>query len=92
MSTKLRHDIARNYAVSFAVAIRNAVDPQDPDGAHYLGQLAPRLKDALDYADPKGIDRAALAQSIIDAVTQELEWLTTGAAARLRDEIARRQS
>lgn len=83
--SKIHHEnIARNYADSFATALRNAVDPKDPAQKEYSEQLHVRLQDLLVYAAEHNVDMAAIQQYIINAVKHELSWLTSGALDNLR--------
>lgn len=90
MSTPLRKSIAGNYAGSFAVAIRNAIDPEDPSAAHYAQQMSERLASTLEYADTHGVSRDEVAEMIANAVAREMELLFGGLLTAIRNDVKRK--
>lgn len=86
----LQRGIVGNYARSFATAIRNVLDPEDPDTAHYLEQLSSRLNAALVNADERGVTRAELCWLISDAVRFELDMIASGTLNDLRSNIQKK--
>ncbi len=85
--TDWKKSIALNYVGSFAVALRNIVDPEDPATEHYRSQLGPRLAAALERCDAAGFNRDEIAQAITMAVHRELGWITSGGLDSLRATI-----
>lgn len=81
-------DTARNVAHSFATALRNSFDPQDPDRKVYREEEAPkRILSFLNFVEEKGIDPATAADILSTAIKSVVGQLTDGTIDAIRDEV-----
>jgi len=82
-----KSDVARNFCQSFATAVRNVVDPDDPGTEFYLKQLAPRLEAATDAAVRAGWTSDELSAVLNREIGQQLELIFSGQLQSIRDSI-----
>ena len=83
-----KRDRAYNYASSLATAIRNALDPNDPDRDQYRTEHAPaRMASFLEYIEEKGIDPATASTVLQNALRNVIGQLTDGTLDAIREQV-----
>lgn len=87
----LRESILYNYAQSLGAAIRNGMDPNDPDQVYYRDEVAPeRVRECYRYILKHDIDPQLGIEIMNQAVNNQIEWLTCGFIDALRESIQKK--
>jgi len=85
--TEYEKTVLGAYATAVGAAIRNSIDPNDPDREYYMSQIRPRYVECIKYIKEIGAEQRDV-QAFIDArICGQLRFLLSGLLDELRDSI-----
>lgn len=91
MKNEFQYQILSHYGSSLGAAIRNSLDPADPDQEYYRTEIAPaRVRECYQFIETHGLDPIKSLLILNKAVDSQIEYLTSGFLTELRADIQKR--